>query len=181
VIVVISGTNRPQSNTRKVTAIVLGLLEKAGAETRLLDLHELPREIFDASSYARKPAAFAPWQEAIFAACGILTVLPEYNGACPGVLKYFIDMLKFPESLRGVPAAFIGLGAGEWGGLRAVEQIELVFQYRSAHLYGRRVFLKHVNELLDAGGGLKDPALLERLEGMVAGFVDFSRRLEGGG
>jgi len=73
---------------------------------------------------------------------GIVTVVPEYNGSFPGVLKYFIDMLRFPESLYGIPAAFVGIAAGEWGALRAVEQMEMVFQYRHAHLFGRRVFIR---------------------------------------
>ena len=176
-IVLISGTNRPGCNTLKVARIVEGLLQRAGGEVKLLNLQELPADLLDPGSYARKPSAFAPWQEAILTAEGIVTVLPEYNGAYPGILKYFIDMLKFPESLQGVPAAFVGLGAGEWGGLRAVEQLEMVFNYRSAHIYGKRVFLKHIGDLLDAGGQLKDAAHQERLSAMAAGFVDFCRRL----
>ena len=61
-IVVLSGTNRPGSNTRKVAELCRRLLEEAGAEVRMLDLAELPAELFDPSSYAAKPAAFAPFQ-----------------------------------------------------------------------------------------------------------------------
>jgi NAD(P)H-dependent FMN reductase len=93
------------------------------------------------------------------------------------VLKYFIDMLKFPESQAGITAGFVGLAAGEWGGLRAVEQIELVFQYRLAHLYGRRVFFKQIHTLLDESGRLTDPTLVARLEKMVNGFVTFCREV----
>jgi NAD(P)H-dependent FMN reductase len=176
-IVLISGTNRPGCNTLKVARIVEGFLRQAGAKVKFLNLQELPAGLLDPKSYAEKPPAFAAWQQAILEAEGILTVLPEYNGSYPGILKYFIDMLKFPESLQGMPAAFIGLGAGEWGGLRAVEQLEMVFNYRSAHLYGQRVFLKRINDLLDASGRLKDAAHLARLEAMATGFADFCRRV----
>ena len=115
--------------------------DEAGEEVELLDLTELPVELFDGASYGEKPAAFAPFQDAILATDGILTVIPEYNGACPGVMKYFIDMLRFPDSLYEKPVGFIGLSAGPWGAVRAVEQLEMVFQYRHAHLFGRRVFI----------------------------------------
>jgi len=107
-------------------------------------------------------------------------VVAEYNGSFPGVLKYFIDMLRFPESLVDVPAGFVGVAAGEWGGLRAVEQLEMVFQYRHAHLYGRRVFLKGIDRLLDEDGRITDPALAERLETMVRGFAAFCRDVNRG-
>ena len=48
-IVLISGTNRPDCNTLKVAKIVHSLLEKAGAETELLNLQELPAGLFDAN------------------------------------------------------------------------------------------------------------------------------------
>ena len=67
------------------------------------------------------------------------------------------------EPLGEGTAAFVGVAAGEWGGLRPVEQLEMVFQYRSAHLFGRRVFLKGIAGLLDAGGRFTDPGIEGRL------------------
>ena len=179
-ILVISGTNRPGSNTRRIAERCRQLLEGAGAEARILDLAELPPELFDPSSYAAKPTAFAPFQEAILAADGLLVVLPEYNGSFPGVLKYFIDMLRFPDSLLEKPAAFVGLAAGRWGALRAVEQLEMIFQYRNAHLYGRRCFLPGIGRLLDDDGELTDAELAGLLADAVSGFVDFCRALRRG-
>ena len=176
-IAVISGTNRPASYTLKVAHLASRALVGAGEEVSLVDLRELPLELFASSSYASKPPAFAVFQEKILAADGILTVVPEYNGSFPGVLKYFIDMLRFPESLYLKPAGFIGLASGAWGGLRAVEQMEMIFQYRHAHLYGRRVFLPNISELIDGEGQCTDPALGNRLTEMVTGFAAFYRRL----
>ena len=107
-------------------------------------------------------------------ASGIVTVVPEYNVSFPGVLKYFIDMLRFPDSLVGKPAAFVGLSAGTGGGVRAVEQLEMVFQYRNAHLYGRRLFLRNAHGLLGAGDELLDAELAARLERLLRGFAAFA-------
>ena len=176
-ITVISGTNRPGSNTRKVSEIVLDLLRENGETTTLVDLSDLPAELFATSSYAAKPDAFAPVQKAILESKGILTVVPEYNGSFPGVLKYFIDMLRFPESLYEIPAAFIGISSGRWGAVRAVEHLEMVFQYRHAHLFGRRCFIPSIFRELDEDGRLTDPDLRDRLRKTVAGFGEFCRNI----
>jgi NAD(P)H-dependent FMN reductase len=178
-ITVISGTNRPESKTSTVAGLVLEALTKNDEPTQLVDLSELPDELFASSSYASKPDSFAPHQEAILSTDGILTVVPEYNGSFPGVLKYFIDMLRFPDSLYEKPAAFIGISAGPWGAVRAVEHIEMVFQYRHAHLFGRRCFIPGINQALDEAGRLTDPEIEERLVTMVTGFADFCRSLRG--
>lgn len=174
---VIAGTNRPLSNTLKVSHLVESILCEIGEEVSLLDLSLLPEELFTPSSYATKPTSFQPFQDVVLEAAGVVTVVPEYNGSFPGVLKYFIDMLRFPESLVGKPAAFIGLSSGPWGGWRAVEQLEMVFQYRQAHLYGRRVFLSDIGRLLDDRGRLSDPVAVDRLENGIRGFVEFCSRL----
>ncbi|MEE4270765.1 MAG: NAD(P)H-dependent oxidoreductase [Thermoanaerobaculales bacterium] len=178
-ITVISGTNRPSSNTAKVAALAVDSLRQSECDVRLLDLTELPPEIFNGASYADKPEGFEPFQQAILDAEGILTVIPEYNGAFPGVMKYFIDMLRFPDSLYEKPAGFIGLSAGPWGAVRAVEQLEMVFQYRHAHLFGRRVFIPNVGVHLDEDGRITDPALITRLNQAVKGFAEFCDRLTG--
>lgn len=178
-ITVISGTNRPGSNTLKVATIVHKMLARHGDEVALLDLATLPPEIFSGSSYASKPDAFAPFQEVVLEAVGFLTVVPEYNGSFPGILKYFIDMLRFPESLYEKPAAFVGIASGRWAGVRAVEHLEMVFQYRHAHLFGRRCFIPDISRTLGENGEIDDSALAERLEQMVSDFAVFCAALRG--
>jgi NAD(P)H-dependent FMN reductase len=176
-ITVISGTNRPNSNTRRVAGVVHGLLEEGGEEAVLLDLAELPAEIFADTAYASKPASFASFQDEVLSTDGLLTLVPEYNGSFPGVLKYFIDMLRFPESLYEKPAGFVGLSAGRWGGVRAVEQLEMVFQYRNAHLFGRRCFIPGINKALDDAGQFKDLETVDRLRKTALDFASFCRNL----
>jgi len=179
VIVIVSGTNRPGSRSLLVATQLCRLVEKLGEEAYPIDLRRMPAKLYLPGAYAEKPAAFAPFQQAILAASGIVTVVPEYNGSFPGVLKHFIDMLRFPESLLGIPAAFVGVAAGEWGALRAVEQLEMVFQYRHAHLFGRRVFIKGVEGILGENGEITDARILRRLEEQMSGFVAFCRSLGG--
>jgi NAD(P)H-dependent FMN reductase len=177
-IVVISGSNRPGNNSSIVARTVKSMLVTAGEEVLPIDLEALPAELFTPAAYAQKPAAFEPIQEAILETDGILTIVPEYNGSYPGALKYFIDCLRFPESLVAKPSAFVGIAAGKWGGLRAVEQLEMVFQYRHAHLYGRRVFLSNIFGAITEGR-LTDDESLRRLQDLIDDFVPFCRSLKG--
>jgi chromate reductase len=175
-IVIISGTNRPGSNTRKVARHVEEIYRELRVPFRLLDLADLPPEIFHPDSYAEKPASFAPFSDAVLRADGLHVVSPEYNGSLPGVLKYFIDMLKFPESFEHRPVCFTGLAAGIWGALRPLEMLQLIFGYRNAFVYPERVFLPQIGDLLDDAGRLKDAALLKRLRSQADGFVGFVER-----
>ena len=175
----IAGTNRPGSNTRKVTAHVQELYRELGVNVHLLDLALLPPEIFHPSSYEAKPSSFKPFSDAILQASGLIVVTPEYNGGMPGVMKYFIDMLKFPESFEQRPVCFIGLAAGLWGALRPVEQFQQVFGYRNSYIYPERVFMPKINDLLDGQGRVKDAETLLRLRDQASGFVSFVERLKG--
>ena len=178
-IALIAGTNRPESNTRKVVALLEGIYADLKLPVRVLDLADLPAEIFFPTSYATKPGAFLPFSETILQSSGLHLVTPEYNGSFPGVLKYFIDMLKFPESFQHRPVCFVGLSAGAWGGLRPVEQLQHIFGYRNACIFPDRVFLPEVGDQLDDRGQLKDPEIHERLRKQIIGFVDFVQRLKG--
>ena len=173
-ILIISGTNRPNANTHKMARVLQRHYRERGVRDDFLSLCDLPPELFHPSSYASKPAAFAPLQERVLSAAGLHIVTPEYNGSFPGVLKYFIDMLKFPDSFDRKPVAFLGLANGSWGALRAVEQLQMVFAYRNAHVYPERVFVPGVKEKLDGEGNLKDAALDERVSRQAAGFAEFA-------
>ena len=178
-IALIIGTNRPGSNTRKVAGQIRQIYAELKTPLHVLDLAELPPEIFSPASYAEKPKAFRLFADAVLAAAGLHVVTPEYNGSVPGVLKYFIDMLKFPESFEGRPVCFTGLSAGVWGALRPVEQLQAIFGYRNAHVFPGRVFLPQIHSLLDEAGKLKDAELVERLRQQAEGFVDFVEKLKG--
>jgi chromate reductase len=177
-IVLLVGTNRPGSNTRKVAAQIEIFYKELNVPLHVLDLAQLPPEIFSPTSYAEKPKSFAPFADAILQSQGIHVVTPEYNGSLPGVLKYFIDMLKFPESFEARPVCFTGLAAGMWGALRPVEQLQAIFGYRNAHLFPVRVFMPQINNLLDANGKIKDAELLGRLKSQVEGFAKFAEHLK---
>ena len=179
-ITLIAGTNRRGSQTLAVTLHVKEIYEELGQAADLIDLAELPLGVFHPDAYREKPASFEPFTKKVLESNGLVVVVPEYNGGPPGALKYFIDMLPFPESFEGRPVCFIGLSAGMWGALRPVEQMQQVFGYRNAYLFPRRVFLPGVGNLLDGMRKLKDEEIVNRVRQQAEGFVGFIQSLKRG-
>src|SRR5271155_1177893 len=177
-ITLIVGTNRPGSNSRKVAAQLEEFYGELKVPLHVLDLAKLPPEIFSPSSYAEKPKLFQSFADAVLRSAGLHVVTPEYNGSVPGVLKYFIDMLKFPESFEQKPVCFTGLAAGIWGGLRPVEQLQAIFSYRNAHIFPVRVFMPQIYNLLDDSGKIKDAELIGRLKSQIESFAKFVEKIK---
>jgi chromate reductase, NAD(P)H dehydrogenase (quinone) len=178
-ILVISGTNRPASSTLRIARLVEGQYQKLSVPIDFFDLTDLPPELFLPTSYAIKPPSFAGIQQRVLNAAGLHIVTPEYNGSFPGALKYFIDMLRFPDSFDRKPVAFVGVSNGVWGALRPVEQLQMVFAYRNAHVFPDRVFIPQVVPKLRAEGGLSDASLMERIAKQAEGFAQFAHVLGG--
>lgn len=178
-ITVISGTNREGSNSLKLARLLVEMYQQAGEQVQLLDLSLLPADVFSPTVYKEKPEAFIKgFVEPVLAADGLHVVVPEYNGSFPGVLKYFIDQLPFPDAFEGRPTAFVGLSAGMFGDMRGVEQLQLIFGYRNAHNYPRRVFLPGIHQYFDQNGVFTDEELKQRLQEQVSGFLAFIGKLK---
>jgi NAD(P)H-dependent FMN reductase len=178
-ITIISGTNRRNSNSRRVANYLAETYAKLDVSTRIVDLAEIPASAFNPDAYDEIPPEAKSFTDAIMSSAGLHVITPEYNGSFPGALKWFIDLLPFPIAFEGRPVAFVGVAAGEWGGLRPVEQIQQVFGYRNAMQFPKRVFIREVEDKLDGNGSFKDEEIASRLAEQAKGFVEFVRQLKG--
>jgi NAD(P)H-dependent FMN reductase len=88
-----------------------------------------------------------------------IVVTPEYNRSFPAPLKALIDATG-PE-WRGKPVAFVSYG-GVSGGLRAVEQLRLVFAELHAATIRDGVCFSMAWDQFDAEGRLRDADRAER-------------------
>lgn len=178
-ITVISGTNREKSYSKVIADISCKYMRDQGIDHQLIDLATLPNSIFHGGVYGNAPEEFKPFQDKILNSDGILNIVAEYNGSFPGIMKYFIDVLKFPESLHGVPSAFVGVAAGQFGGIRAIEQLEMVFQYRESHIFGKRVMFPSIFKVISEDKTqITDERLKAKLETLIIEFNEFSNRLK---
>ena len=177
---VIVGTNRRNSRSRQVANLVQKIYQDLGEKVEILDLAELPMHELTGEQYTQglHPELEKPVAK-VTKSSGIIFIVPEYNGSMPGVLKYFIDHWKYPESFEHRPVCFIGLG-GIFGGLRAVEHLQQVMGYRNAFVFPQRVFLQNVWTLLKEGV-IGEPVIQNLLIKQAQDFQKFTRGLESQG
>ncbi|HEX7036325.1 MAG TPA: NAD(P)H-dependent oxidoreductase [Pseudomonadales bacterium] len=98
----------------------------------------------------------------------IVIVTPEYNHSYPAPLKALIDGLS--EEWNAKPVAFVCYG-GQSGGIRAVEQLRLVFAELHAATVRDIVSFANAWEQFDEHGVLKDPARAQRAMAAMLGSL----------
>ncbi|MES3038435.1 MAG: NADPH-dependent FMN reductase [Bdellovibrionota bacterium] len=176
---ILVGTDRKGSNSRKVGDYVKALYDKTGEQTVLLDLTDIDLMKELSGPHYGKPTTPVRIQTALNLfnqADGVVVITPEYNGSIPGALKYYIDHLKYPESFEYRPICYIGLG-GMFGGLRSVEHLQQIFGFRNGYQFPLRVFIMNVWKVwTDAGPS--DPLIATLLQQQTEGFINFCKALK---
>lgn len=150
---VISGTNRPGSNTRKVARSFERRLREAGAlHVNFIALEELPRDFAYTDAWETKSLEMLRIiDELLVPTTKFIFVMPEYNGGFPGILKAFIDSVP-PSVFHYKKAALIGLSSGASGALRPMDQFTNVLNYLRVSVLYAKPKLSGIEHLLDSSG-----------------------------
>ena len=98
-------------------------------------------------------------KQRVSACDAFIVVTPEYNHGYPAPLKALID--SFGPEWHAKPVAFVSYG-GVSGGLRAVEQLRLVFAELHAVTIRDSVSFAGAWEQFDTSGSLRNPERAER-------------------
>ena len=177
-IAVVAGTHRRGSVSAKIARQLCAMYREIGIEVDLIDLAELPESLFGAASYETRYDESMPLAQRFIKAMGIHAVCAEYNGGMPAPLKHVLDIVPYKACFNGKPVAMTGVAAGDFGAVRALDHLGAVFGYRCANVFGKRVFIKNVDEApFDQNDHLTDPETVGRLGDQVMGFAKFVRCL----
>ena len=175
---IISGTNRIGSNTLKVSKVIQQIYAAQNEQVELITLEELDFTLLNGRLYGQElPEPFRSLIQKINSSEGLIFVVPEYNGSYPGILKYFIDFWKYPDSFEKRPVCFIGLG-GMFGALRPIEHLQQVFGYRNAFQFPERVFIQQVFKKINSDGSLNDQVILDLLTKQAKGFSEYCKQVK---
>ena len=181
-ITIISGTNRPGSNTRKVTAHIEAVYKSLGVPFQLLDLAHLPPREFSRPRPTRKsppPSRNSPMLFSPPTAWSLSRPrIQRRHSRHPEVLLQ--TYLPFPESFEHRPVCFGGRSLPASGGaLRPIEQLQAIFGYRNAFIYPDRVFMPGVHKLFNEHGHFANAELEKRLQSQ-ADRSGFAEKLQSG-
>jgi len=173
-ILLISGTNRPNSITLQITKLYQGMLSSRGQDAAILDLQDLPLDFASPTLYKSDlySQAFLTLRAQVTSAQKIVFFVPEYNCSFPGVLKAFIDGLEYPAALRRKKGALVGLSTGSQGGNIALSHLTDVLHYCGLHVLAQKPRLPFIHKHL-AAGQFTNPLYVQLLEEQIEELIVF--------
>lgn len=150
-ILIIVSTNRKNSMSAKIAHYYEKLLEENDKKSTILYLEHLPEDFTFSVLYENsgKHPHFQEIQALIDSISKIIFVVPEYNGSFPGVLKTFIDGLRYPNSFVDKKIALVGLSAGVQGNAIGLSHLNDILSYLKANVLGLRIQLGQVHQHFD--------------------------------
>lgn len=172
-VTIISGTNRPGSNTLKVAKYYQKMLAQKGLQINLLSLEQLPDQMIVSDLYGKRSHEFAALQDMVTATEKFLFIIPEYNGSFPGVLKTFVDACLFPESFYDKKAALVGLSSGKYGNIRGIDHFGGVCSYLHLQVMPLRIHISSIKNELDENGDFFREDTLKFTTQQIDKFVNF--------
>ncbi len=175
---IISGTDMANSKALEVSTYLKRLYQQLGVDAEVIDMADFPLSDVVGGKYMEEIQSINEFREPVLKADALLFVIPEYNGSFPGILKMFIDYLPYPSALVEKPIAYVGIAGGAFGGLRPVEQFQMVANYLNAHQFPERVFISRVHNMFDSETGIKDEFQQKLLISQTEGFIKFIKALK---
>lgn len=173
-IIIICGTNRNDSVSYQIAKLYQGLLNDIKCPNELIDLSDLPNDFAFSALYdnAGKNEAFNHFREIMADAKKFVFIVPEYNGSFPGVLKTFIDGLKFPHTFKGKKCALVGVSSGVQGAGLALSHLTDIFHYCGTEVLSLKPKLSHIEKHFD-NGDITNELYRQLLDEQVGKFLEF--------
>lgn len=170
-IVVLSGSPRPDSMTRRVVDVVAKLIAAEGAAVEILDLAELTLAMpgSDATADAQRLA------ETMRAADAVVLATPEYHGSYSAAIKQAIENFGHPSGLTGKPVALVGAAAGRIGAVKALEHLRSVCAHLGSHVLPGAVSVANVGDAFTEDGSLKEDLTRDMMATLAETIVAHAR------
>ncbi|SOE20982.1 NAD(P)H-dependent FMN reductase [Spirosomataceae bacterium TFI 002] len=168
------GTNRENAMTSQVAKYFETLYASRGISSTLIDLKELPSDFIVSALYGNqgKNELFNTYQEKIDGLEKIVFFVPEYNGSFPGILKTFLDGLRYPDTMHGKKVALVGIASGVHGNAVGLSHLSDILSYMGADVLGLRLKLGDIYSHFD-GKEFSHPKYNEFISQQIDKFLAF--------
>jgi NAD(P)H-dependent FMN reductase len=147
---------------------------RAGVETELIDIRNLPMKLDDAGEQMKDPKFAAT----IDRCDGLIIVTPEYNHSFPGLLKHALDM-NLKEYIHKA-VGICGVSAGAIGGARVIENLLPVMRELGLVTIFEDVNFGKIGMLFDEHGNLLDENFIRRVDTFLNELIWMSKALRYG-
>lgn len=172
---VILGTARQGRESEHAAQFVFGQTKKrAGVETELIDVRNLPMRLDDAGEQMKDPV----FSGTIERCDGLIIVTPEYNHGYPGLLKHALDM-NLKEYIHKA-VGICGVSAGAMGGTRVIENLLPVMRELGLVMIFEDVNFGKIGSLFDDRGNLLDQNFVRRVDAFLNELIWMARVLRHG-
>ncbi len=165
-ITIVSGTNRPGSNTSKIAKAYFQILNDLQIDCKFLSLETNTVHTKNADFERVENEFLIPAQKFIF-------VFPEYNGSFPGILKLMIDNSDVSMCFHNKKALLTGVAAGRAGNLRGMEHFTGSLMHMKMTVHPNRLPISLVHKLSYVDDVLSDEVTLDVIKSQIQEFLTF--------
>ena len=164
--VIISGTNRRDSNTRKIAHQYQDTLKEKNISSEIITL-----EGMDLSGHT--PEFERLEKEKLLPAKKFIFIAPEYNGSIPGVLKTMLDLSDYKKTWQWKKALLVGISTGRSGNVRGLEHLTSILNYMKVIVHPDKLPISSVHKLLNGRHAIEDAETLIAINVQIDDFVKF--------
>lgn len=173
-IILISGTNRPNSVSSHITQLYHTLLNDRQVPSSIIDLQNLPKDFLFSALYDNEGEneSFNKLVDIMRSCKKMVFIVPEYNGSFPGVLKGFLDGMEYPGTFRNKKAALIGLASGGHGASMALSHLTDILHHCGTNVLAFKPRLEKIEKNME-DGVINNPMYLKMLNLQIDLFLEF--------
>ena len=171
---VILGTTRQGRMSEHVAKFVVGVTNRQGVETELIDIRNLSIPTTDEGESIKDPQFGAT----VMRADALILVVPEYNHGYPGMLKHVLDtnLKEYIHKAVGI----CGVSAGPFGGTRVIQNLLPVMRELGLVTIFWDGNFSSVQNIFDESGKLLDEAYIRRLDKFLKELIWMAKVLRYG-
>lgn len=163
---IVSGTNRPGSNTEKIARHYQQVLKSKNITPQFLSL--------EGWKYIDKTPEFTQLENDILIPTNkFIIISPEYNGSIPGVLKLMFDISAYKKVWSGKKALLTGVATGRGGNLRGLEHLTSILHYLGVVVHPNKLPISLVDKLMHGTGDIHDAWTVRAINDQVEEFLQF--------
>jgi chromate reductase, NAD(P)H dehydrogenase (quinone) len=163
---IISGTNREDSYTEKVSHEYQKLLKEKNVEACVLSLKNM-------DVLAENEALSKIEVDLLFPTEKFIFIIPEYHGSYPGVLKAMFDINNVKKCYWWKKALLTGVSTGRAGNLRGMEHLTGVLNHMKMIVHPNKLPISVVDTLLDDYGAFEHAPTLMAIHQQLDEFIKF--------